>query len=122
MIRERRRFWRLEGLFGAQYRLVGQLMESWRQIRISNLSAGGIRFTGEDLLEAGAPLELRIELPTMQQPLLIRARVIWSQSRGAGVAESGAAFADVNPAQLAHIDSLVSFLKKSVRPPAPPAA
>ncbi len=122
MARERRRFGRAEQPFEAQYRLVGQLMESWRKIRTINLGAGGMRFTGEDLLEAGAPLELRIELPMIQQPLMIRGCVVWSQSHGGGVVESGAEFVEVNPAQQAQIDALVVFLKRSAPPAGPPQA
>jgi len=113
MTRERRYFGRVPQAFEVKYRPPGQLMEHWRAVTTLNLSAGGMRFRDRDLLEAGVELEVQIKLPSDPQPLLLRARVAWSQLEASGVSENGVAFIGVTTEQQVRIDRLVQFLKKS---------
>ena len=121
MARERRRFARVALPFDAHYRLYGELTESWRTIRTLNLSAAGMRFLSADLIEKGSALEVEIMLPCLREPVKLRGRVVWSQTKAADVTENGAEFIDVTPEQGQQIDDLVKFLMKSAPPPGPPS-
>ena len=112
MARERRRFSRVPEAFRVQYRVFGDLGESWRAVTTLNLSAGGIRFRGADPLEVGTPVSLRVQLPGAAQPVTLRGQVVWSQMQASGVTESGVEFLDVGLEQRALIDQVVGFLNK----------
>ena len=109
---ERRRFSRVPQAFDAQYRLMGELMESWRKIRTLNLSAGGMRFRSAALLEIGEWLEVQLTLPGIHEPTILRGRVVWSRMQASGVVENGMEFVDLSPEQQLQIDQLVEFLNK----------
>ena len=112
MTRERRRFPRVPESFHVQYRVFGDLGESWRTVATLNLSAGGIRFRGADPLEAGAVVSLQLQLPGATQPMTLRGQVVWSQMQASGVTESGVEFVEVSLEQRALIDQVVGFLNK----------
>jgi len=114
MAQERRRFPRVPESFQVRYRVFGDLEESWRTVRALNFSAGGVRFRGPDLFEAGTSLNLQIQLPGAAQPMTLRGQVIWSQMQASGVTESGVEFIDVSPEHRILIDQMVSFLAKGV--------
>ena len=109
---DRRRFPRVPEAFRVQYRIFGDLEESWHAVTTLNLSAGGIRFRGADPLEIGTPITLRVQLPGAAQPMTLRGQVVWSQMQASGVTESGVEFVDVRPEQRARIDQVVSFLDR----------
>ncbi len=112
MTTERRRFTRVTQPFDANYRIYGELTESWRRIRTLNISAMGMRFRSADLIEDSAKLEIAINLPCLREPLVVLGRIIWSQTMASGVTENGCEFIDVTPQQGEQIDELVKFLSK----------
>ena len=111
-MRELRRFPRVPYAVDAKYHRAG-VGESWRAVRVVNLSAGGIRVLTEELLNLGEILELRIQLTGVRGPLVLHGRVAWRQMQAAGVTEHGLGFIDVTPSQQEQIDGLVCFLKQS---------
>ena len=121
MGQERRQFARVSQPFDAHYRLYGELTESWRTIRTLNISASGMRFRSADLIDEGSVLQIEIMLPCLREPLTLRGRVVWSQTKASGVTESGAEFFDVTPEQGEQIDGLVKFLMKGALPPDRPS-
>lgn len=116
---ERRDFSRAPVPFDIRYRIYGELGESWREITTLNISAGGMRFRSDDLIEVGIQLEVQIALPSAPAPLIVRGRVAWSRLLGSGVSENGVQFTNVTPEQLEQIDGLVRFLMKKSPPPPP---
>ena len=119
--KERRDFGRVPVPFDIRYRIYGELGESWHDLTTINISAGGMRFRTEELLDIGTPLEVQIGLPGSPAPLIVQGKVVWGQALGAGVNEHGVQFMDMTPEQHEHIDGLVRFLMKKPSPPAPPA-
>ena len=111
MGRERRNFSRADQPFAAKYRVLGDLMHGWCEVRTLNISAGGIRFRSDEPLERDTLLELQIKLPSHAEILLLRGRVSWGQTRASGVIEIGVEFLDVTSVQQAQIDSVIQFLK-----------
>jgi len=119
--KEQRDFGRVSVPFPIRYRVYGELGESWHEIATVNISAGGMRFRTDDLIEIGSHLELEIALPGSPAPLVVQGKVVWSQALGAGASENGVQFMEMTPGQHEHIDSLVRFLMKKSPPPAPPS-
>lgn len=119
-MKERRRDSRLAQPFQVRYRLYGELTESWRTAMTVNLSASGLRFRSADLMEIGRELQVELLLPTSKEPLVLRARIIWSQPMASGVTENGAEFDDITPEQGAQIDAMVKFLLRNQPAPPPP--
>ncbi len=113
---ERRHYQRVPLPFDAKYRLYGDLSTSWRTIRTMNISAGGMRFRSADLMEEGAVLDVQMVLPASPEPIVIKARVVWSQAMGSGVTENGAEFFDASLGEQEKIDRLVTFLTKQSPP------
>jgi len=111
-MRERRQFPRIPQVFQVQFRPFGQLMESWCEVIMRNLSAGGIRFRHAEPLDVGSILELQMQLPTDPQPLILQGRVVWSQLQASGASENGIEFLEVTPEQRARIDRMVQFLQR----------
>lgn len=117
---ERRRYTRVTQPFDAHYRIYGDFMDTWRKIRTLNVSAAGMRFRSADLIELDQILEIQIILPCLREPLLIHGRVIWSDTKAAGVTENGTEFIDETPEQEEQIDEMVRFLTKHDTTPAGP--
>ncbi len=115
MTRERRRFTRARQPFDAKYRVFREIGEPWNTTTILNLSAGGMRFQGTDLVTVGDTLEMHIRLPNDPQPIVLQGRVIWSQLQAAGVTENGLEFIEVSADQQLRIDELVRFLRTDPR-------
>jgi len=119
--KERRDFGRVPVPFDIRYRIYGELGESWHEIATINISAGGMRFRTDDLIDVGTPLEVQIALPGSPAPLIVQGKVVWSQLLGSGVSENGVQFTAMTPEQHEHIDGLVRFLMKHSPPSQPPA-
>ncbi|MBI3321132.1 MAG: PilZ domain-containing protein [Candidatus Omnitrophica bacterium] len=111
MPHERRRFPRVPESFQVQYRVFGELDACWMAATTVNISAGGIRFRGSDELDVGAPIEVKMPVPGIAQPLLVRGVVIWAEVQAPGVVEHGIQLSEVTLAQQAQIDRLVQFLR-----------
>lgn len=109
---ERRRFHRVTQPFSAQCRLCGAMGDTWHQVAIRDLSAGGMNFESNTALEPDALVELKLQLPNAASPTMIRARVVRIRVRAAGQIEHAVEFVDVKPDQAVQIDALVHFLEK----------
>ena len=117
---EQRRYPRIPLAFNAQYRLYGQLGQAWHTVRVVDVSAVGIRFESQDVLEVMEAVELELFLPGLRQPLIVRGAVIWTHVTPSGTTESGVEFQHVESTQQAQLDELVQFVMK--RPQRPNAA
>jgi Tfp pilus assembly protein PilZ len=116
MGKERRQSRRVFHEFDTRYRYHGDLTQSWSTARTLDLSATGLRFKSEVPMEHGAALELSLQLPGSQEPLVIRGRVMWIKPMANGQTEVGVQFMDLTPTQEAHIDELVGFLTRGDPP------
>ena len=120
MTSDRRQFPRVTQPFKMRYRISDELGASWYAATIINLSAGGMRIRSADAIPPEAALEIEIQLPTDQRPLMLCGRVMWDHVQAGGAVEYGVAFLDLAPAQQVQIDRLVQFLHKSKPGPPPP--
>lgn len=109
---EQRGFMRVPLPFHASCRPYGALEETWHQVALLDLSAGGMSFTSEDLFELDSSLEIKIQLPTDSGPLILRGALRRRKALATNVVEYGAEFMKLSPEQQAKIDQLVQFLRK----------
>ena len=116
-MRNRRDFHRVTQPVTGRYRLSNQIVAPWTSITIINLSAGGLRFRGEELLEQDAPIEVETHVPGMSAVLFVKGRVAWSSLQASGVTETGVQFLDVTIEQKFRIDKMVEFLRSTAPPP-----
>ena len=76
-----------------------------------NLSAGGLRFRAEEVMEQDALLEIDVTIPGLREQITIKGRVAWSTLHASGVAETGVEFLDVSPERQFQIDRLMQFFR-----------
>ena len=107
-----RGFMRVPLPFRASCRHYGALEETWHQVALLDLSAGGMSFTGEDLFEPDSSLEIKIQLPTDPGPLLLHGALRRRKALATNVVEYGVEFVQLTPDQQVKIDQLVQFLRK----------
>jgi hypothetical protein len=76
---ERRRFPRI----GSRLTTFVKFLDTGKVVRVltEDVSAAGVRFVTEGLLEPGTTLELEMKLPDLDRPMTCRAEVVWSQVR-----------------------------------------
>lgn len=110
---DRREFHRAGFQVAIAYKRIGALLETWQTGTMTDLSAGGLRFTTGDLIEQGAQLELKLVLPIRKDPYVLGGRVVSEQPADEGAIEYGVAFLDLKPDQQAEVDELVRFLNRS---------
>jgi len=106
---ERRQNLRARFSVPIKYRLAGQFTALWLDGILTDLGAGGLRFTSHEPIESGTYLELGIALP--QETYLLSAKAIWEKEVPAGL-EHGAEFVNVTTDQQVKIDALVHFLSQ----------
>lgn len=111
---EQRQFYRVPAEFQVQCRQRGALASPWQSVSTTDLSAGGISFQSEILLEVQAPLDIQITLPSFKAPLVLRGTLVRVQSLPSGVSDCAARFEGVTPDQQQQVDELVWFLHKGV--------
>ena len=71
-----------------------------RSLRVVDLALGGACLEVLDAVDAGDRLEVSFVTPDRWDPLVLRARVIWTAaSRGAQLARAGLVFDHAEPAQ-----------------------
>ena len=112
-MRERRRFHRIPQPIDARYRVSGEFSLAWAKGNLVNISASGLRFRAEELLEKGAMVEIEAKMPGLKELLIVNGMGVWSSLQAAGVAEMGIEFSEVTVQQQYQIDSLVSFLRST---------
>jgi c-di-GMP-binding flagellar brake protein YcgR len=110
---EQRGFVRVPLPFSAWCRTHGALAETWHPVAILDLSAGGLSFTSESLFESDCDVDVKIQLSTDSQPLILHGMLRRCKIRGTNFTECGLEFVDVTPEQQAKIDELVRFLRKN---------
>ena len=110
MGQEQRRFARVTQQLPAQCRSYGSLSSTWRNVMTADLSAVGVRFMGDELLDLESSVEFQLLLSTFHEPLVVRGRVVRSQMLPTGQVESAIDFMDMIPEQQERIDQMVRFL------------
>ena len=110
MKRERRHFPRAAQSFETRYRSAGELITSWNRATVINLGAGGMRIRSADMMQRGTVLDVELTLPSQQQAIRLRGRVIWNRMEAAGVMEYGIEFMDMTATQQVQLDELVRFM------------
>ncbi len=76
---EERRAQRVERLFLVRYQCpsIGEM--DWEISPIRNLSGTGLRFLAESDYPIGVILDLRLQVPTVEQPLVVPPTIIWKR-------------------------------------------
>ena len=115
MTPDARQFDRAPQAFSAMYRPYGALQQGWRVIQTLDVSATGIRFECPEPLEEETRLEVKLEIPSCWEPLILQGHVVWCRAGQAGAWEIGYHFTTVTPQDSANIDLLVQFLRQ--KPP-----
>lgn len=123
-MRERRSFHRAIQPIEAKYRVQGNFSTTWAVGALVNISAGGMRFRAEELLDKNVLIEVEAKIPGAREVLTVKGMVIWSSLQASGVAEMGVQFSELTHQQQFHIDNLVNFLRSNAtqRNPPPPAS
>lgn len=111
MTKERRSFPRVPQPFEARYRLTDEMGASWHAMTLVNISAGGVRFRTDQLIEQDTPLQIQVQLPGMREALVVSGHAVWSTLQASGVMEIGVEFLNVTPDQQLQIDNVVQFLR-----------
>ena len=107
MGKERRGFGRARLDFSMRYKRVGALMDLWHRAALTDISAGGLRFATDELMDEGSKLEFEVILPIRKDPYLLIGRVV-SEQEG----EYGVVLLDVPPDKQVEVDELVEFLNR----------
>ena len=96
-----------------RYRCVETGQTSWSASPLRDLSTGGIRFLSESMIKKDKTLELQLLLPNSEEPIRLRANVVWAKSTPSGFTELGAAFRIVDtPTQRVIEAAVAHFLKR----------
>ena len=111
---EQRKFHRVPAEFQVQCRQRGALAEPWHAVSTTDLSAGGLSFQSEVLVDVKDMLDIRITLPSFKVPLVVTGLVVRVRLMASGVSDCAVEFGDVSPEQQQQVDELVQFLRKGV--------
>ncbi len=95
-----------------QFRTFGTLSEIWHLGTILDLSAGGLRFDTEELLEDETQLEFQVYLPVRKNPYQFAGKLLWAKPGQSGHTEYGVEFVRVSDRQRIDMDQLVEFLNR----------
>jgi Tfp pilus assembly protein PilZ len=80
IIEEKRRYLRLNNTLEVEYILPNS--DRIRTASTKDISALGLRFTVNENLEKGSPLEIKLKLPNVQNAIHASGRVAWSKKTG----------------------------------------
>ncbi len=112
-MRERRHFHRVPQPIEAKYRVNGNFGATWAVGTLVNISAGGMRFRAEELIEKGALVEVEAKVPGLREVFAVKGMIVWSNLQASGVAEMGVVFSEVTLQQQYQIDNFVTFLRSN---------
>lgn len=113
---EHRRDPRITRSFMVRYRAKDAQSLSWSLSPLRDLSGSGARFMCEGAFPVGTLLELQLLLPTMKQPVSLKALVAWAKPGPFDLAEHGVTFDETDPQIQRLIDiAVVFFLSKERR-------
>ncbi len=87
---ERRRAPRVARSLMIRYQPPGK--RTWLMSSLRDLSSGGARFLSEHMFAGGEVVEVRLVLPTVSQPVPLKARVAWTKPWRASLLEVGITF------------------------------
>ena len=110
MGQEHREYRRTDLAVPLQYRPARSLMELWHGGTLLDLSAGGFRFSSDQVLDHDDELDFEVLLPIRRHPFQFMGRVVREVEIEVNYYEYGVVFIEVAPAQQADIDRLVEFL------------
>jgi len=110
---DRREFHRAGFHVAIAYKRIGALLETWQNGTMTDVSAGGLRFTTDDPIDQGAQLEFKLVLPIRKDAYILDGLVVSEQPADGGSVEYGVAFLDLEPDRQAEVDELVRFLNRS---------
>ncbi|GEM_PF-3315918 len=116
MGKERREFDRTPLQVPMLYRRASELASLWQKGIMTDLSAGGMRFTTDELVELGTKLEFEVRLSIRQIPFTLRGFVASEQSLDATQTDYGVGFLDLDPNERVGVDELVQFLSQGHGP------
>ena len=119
MAQEGRRFDRIRLPIEARCRSYGSLSDSWQTIQVLDLSASGIRFECEAMVEEQSRIEIQVMLPVSQRWSVLLGIVVRCRPLPADICDIAVEFEQLDVTQGAQIDEMVRFLKKQPKPPSP---
>ncbi len=79
---EKRKYPRLKAAVDVKYTVIGKPGEI--KVFSQDISAGGLCIITEEQLVADTPLQLKIRIPDLKDPIAALARVVWQQKGEAG--------------------------------------
>ena len=112
----RRRDRRVSVPVSIKYRIAERdLQDTWCAGVLTNLAAGGLRFSCDRIIGEGDVLEFRLTLPTRAEPYYVSGVVMWAIPLAGGV-DCGVAFTNLSTDAQFELNELVEFLNtNSVR-------
>jgi uncharacterized protein (TIGR02266 family) len=93
-----------------RYRIDGG---SWISAETRNIGVGGAFIATADLARSGSPVEIELEVPTCDKPLILKGHVRWAQGGEVGGTDDagmGVQFQDVDIDVLLELNDYVSSL------------
>lgn len=103
---------RVTHAFMVRYRAPGGGPAAWLLSPLKDFSRGGARFVSEAGFAEGTLLQLKLLLPTHEQPVAIAARIAWARPGPLQLHEYGVTFAVDDPALQRAIDAAVAHFTK----------
>lgn len=89
---ERPRATRFVRSFVVRYQSLEAGSNAWLTSTLRNFSSTGARFLCERAFRVGEAMVLQLVLPTSREPIMLKARVVWTKPSLLGVLEVGVAF------------------------------
>ncbi len=104
---ERRKFIRLQASIGVVYRVIKkQKQQPALASLVKNIGGGGIRIIAKEDLKKGDLLDLKIQIPHLEEPIHAVGEVVWffhAKERERDTREAGVRFRDIEPEDLHHV-------------------
>ena len=89
---ERRRAMRIIRSFIVRYPSLASGPGFWLVSTLRNFSTGGARFFCERTFQVGETMIAQLILPTSREPVVLKARVVWTKPSPFGMADLGVSF------------------------------
>lgn len=97
MIKERRKYVRLETKVDFSYRIKGSRGPEYKAVT-KNISPGGIRGLVDNRIKKGTWLELVMHIPAAKKPIPAIGKVVWTADVKAGKIDVGIKFEEIDTA------------------------
>jgi len=115
--KDKRAFVRLRAYHLAKYRISSSGAKEQVPVmaNLKDISAGGARLVAEEYLSPSTLLELNINFPIFNEPLICLAKVMWiKQFRRSKRYEVGVQFQDLDGATRKAIDAGIKFVQRKM--------